>query len=155
MAERLTPRILDQEVRCSSLTCCVVSLSKELYSTLSPFIQVYKLYGYRRYTAGGVTRRWTSIPSIGECNTPRLASWYGSRNMISSGRVGLWLVCTFTLFYRFYAHSLYRACARFERYSSKSFYGGLVFSSVYKKIILVKHPQKYGISSYNNNELVF
>ena len=101
MAERLTPRILDQEVRCSSLTCCVVSLSKELYSTLSPFIQVYKLYGYRRYTAGGVTRRWTSIPSIGECNTPWLASWYGSRNMISSGRVGLWLVCTFTLFLPF------------------------------------------------------
>ena len=74
---------------------------------------------------------------------------------ISSGRLVLWLVCTFTLFYHFYAHSLYRACARFERYSSKSFYGGLVFSSVYKKIILVKHPQKYGISSYNNNELVF
>ena len=35
--------------------------------------------GYRRHTAGGVTLRWTSIPSSGRSNTPRLASCYGNR----------------------------------------------------------------------------
>ena len=42
MAERLTPRTLDLEVRGSSLARRVVSLDQELYSTLSLFIQVYK-----------------------------------------------------------------------------------------------------------------
>ena len=42
MAERLTPRKLDLEVRGSSLARRVVSLDKELYSTLSLFTQVYK-----------------------------------------------------------------------------------------------------------------
>ena len=42
VAERLTPRTLDLEVRGSSLARRVVSLDKELYSTLSLFTQVYK-----------------------------------------------------------------------------------------------------------------
>ena len=43
MAERLIPRKLDLEVRGSSLAHRVVSLDKELYSTLSLFTHVYKL----------------------------------------------------------------------------------------------------------------
>ena len=42
MAERLTPRTLDLEVQGSSLARHVVSVDKELYSTLSLFTQVYK-----------------------------------------------------------------------------------------------------------------
>ena len=52
MAERLIPRKLDLEVRGSSLAPRVVSLDKELYSTLSLFTQVY-IYGYVRHTAEG------------------------------------------------------------------------------------------------------
>ena len=61
MAECLTPRTLDLEVRGSSLARRVVSLDKELYSTLFPFTQVHK-----RAPATycwGVALRWTSIPS--------------------------------------------------------------------------------------------
>ena len=64
MAERLIPRKLDLEVRGSSLARRVVSLDKELYSTLSLFTHVYKwvpaTYCWR------VTLRWTSIPSRGK-----------------------------------------------------------------------------------------
>ena len=42
MAERVTPRTLDLEVRGSSSARHFVSLGKELYSTLSLFTQVYK-----------------------------------------------------------------------------------------------------------------
>ena len=42
VAEQLTPGTLDLEVCGSSLARCVFSLDKELYSTLSLFIQVYK-----------------------------------------------------------------------------------------------------------------
>ena len=42
VAERLTLQTLDLEVRGSSLAGRIVSLDKELYSTLSLFIQVYK-----------------------------------------------------------------------------------------------------------------
>ena len=42
MAERLTPRTLDLEVRGSNLARRVVSSDKELYSTLSLFKQVHK-----------------------------------------------------------------------------------------------------------------
>ena len=61
VAERLTPRTLDLEVRGSILAHRVVSLDKELYSTLSLFTQVYKWVPATR-----VTLRWTSIPSMGE-----------------------------------------------------------------------------------------
>ena len=42
VAERLTPRTPDLEIRGSSLARRVVSLDKELYSTLSLRTQVYK-----------------------------------------------------------------------------------------------------------------
>ena len=42
MAARLTFQTLDLEVWGSSLDCHVVSLDKELYSSVSLFTQVYK-----------------------------------------------------------------------------------------------------------------
>ena len=63
MAERLTPRTLDEEVQGSSLARYVVSLDKELYSTLSLFTLVYK-WVPATY-CWGVTLRRTSIPSRG------------------------------------------------------------------------------------------
>ena len=42
VAERLTPRTPDLEVKGSSLACRVVFLDTERYSTLSPFTKVYK-----------------------------------------------------------------------------------------------------------------
>ena len=44
VAERLTPRAPDLEVRGSSLARCVVSLDKGNYSTLSLFTNVYMLW---------------------------------------------------------------------------------------------------------------
>ena len=64
VAEWLTPRTPDLEVRGSSLAHHVVSLDKELYSTLSLFNQVYKWVPVTY--CWGVTLRWTSIPSRGE-----------------------------------------------------------------------------------------
>ena len=69
VVEWLTPPLPDLEVRSSSLARRVFSLDKELYSTLSPFTQVYEwvpaTYSWR------ITLRWTSIPPRGEYNTPR------------------------------------------------------------------------------------
>ena len=42
MAKRLTPQTLELEVQGSSLAQSIVSLDKELYSTLLLFTQVYK-----------------------------------------------------------------------------------------------------------------
>ena len=64
MAESLTPQTPDLEVWGSSLTRHVVSLDKELYSTLSLFTQVYK-WIVATYCCG-VTLQWTSILSRGE-----------------------------------------------------------------------------------------
>ena len=64
MAEWLTLRTSDLEVRGSSLARRVVSLDKELYSTLSLFTQVIKWVPATYYW--GVTLRWTSIPCRGE-----------------------------------------------------------------------------------------
>ena len=63
VAEWLRPQTPDLEVRGSSLARRVVSLDKELYSTLSLFTQVYK-WVPATY-CWGVTLRWTSIPSRG------------------------------------------------------------------------------------------
>ena len=57
------------EVRDSSLARCVVSLERELYSTLSLFTEVHKWLPATYCWGGGgglVTLRWTSIPSRGE-----------------------------------------------------------------------------------------
>ena len=64
VAEWLTPRTPDLEVRGSSVARRVVSLGKELYSTWSLFTQVYK-WVLATY-CWGVTLRWTSIPYSGE-----------------------------------------------------------------------------------------
>ena len=56
VAERLTTRTLDLEVRGSSLARRAVSLDKELYSTLFLFIQVYK--------NGSVSYTHLTLPTI-------------------------------------------------------------------------------------------
>ena len=85
VAEQLTPRTLDMEVRGSSPACCIVSLERELYSTLSLFTQVYKWVPVTYCQE--VTLRWTSILSWG-----RVAILQGllhaTETRISSGRVG-------------------------------------------------------------------
>ena len=62
--EQLMPRTLDLDVWGSSLARRIVSLDKELYSTLFLLIQVYK-WVPATY-CWGVTLRLTSIPSRGE-----------------------------------------------------------------------------------------
>ena len=64
VAEWLTPRSPDLDVRGSSLALRVVFLDKELYSTLSLFTQVYKWIPVTY--CWELTLRWTSIPSRGE-----------------------------------------------------------------------------------------
>ena len=63
VAEWLTPGTPDLEVQGSRLSLLVVSLDKELYSTLSLFTQVYKWLPTAYYW--GPTLRWSSIPSRG------------------------------------------------------------------------------------------
>ena len=66
VAEQLTSQTLDLEVWGSSLACHIVSLDKELNSSLSPFTQVYLKWVPATYCwGGGVTLQWTSIPSKG------------------------------------------------------------------------------------------
>ena len=88
MAERLTSRTLDLEVRGSSLARRVVSLDKALYSTLSFFTQVYNWVPVTY--CWGVTLRWTSIPSRGG-----VAILLGLFLATETGRVGLWLSAPF------------------------------------------------------------
>ena len=64
VAKWLTPRTPDLEVQGSSLAGCIVSLDKELYSTLFLFTQMYK--GVPPTRCWRVTLQWTSIPSRGE-----------------------------------------------------------------------------------------
>ena len=58
------PQTPDLEVQGLSLAHCVVSLDKELYSTLSLFTQEYKCVPATY--CWGVTLQWTSIPPRGE-----------------------------------------------------------------------------------------
>ena len=64
VAEWLTPRTPDLDVRDLSLARHIVSLDKGLYSTLPLFTQVYKWVSATY--CWGVTLRWTSISSRGE-----------------------------------------------------------------------------------------
>ena len=68
MAEWLTLRTQDLEVRGLSLARRVVSLDKELYSTgtLLCLSSPRCINGYQQLTAEGVPLRWTNIPSKGE-----------------------------------------------------------------------------------------
>ena len=77
MAEWLTPRTLDQEVRVSSLARRVFPLDKELYSTLCLFTQVFNL-----------TLRWTIIQSR-EGVAILLGMLHATETVISSGSLGL------------------------------------------------------------------
>ena len=95
MAERLTPRTSDLEVRDPSLARRAVSLDKELYSTLSLSLPRC-INGYRRHTpcdglayrpgrAGGGGERGVAIP---------LGMLHAKESGISSGHLDL--VHTFT-----------------------------------------------------------
>ena len=90
--KRLTPRTPDLEVRGSSLARRVVSLDRELYSTLSLFTQVYKCVPATYCWA--VTLQWTSIPSKGGVAI-LLGMFHAKETGKLSCRLGLWLVCTF------------------------------------------------------------
>ena len=92
VAKRLTPRTPDVEVRGSSLARRVVSLDRELYSTLSLFTQVYKCVPATYCWA--VTLQWTSIPSKGGVAI-LLGMFHAKETGKLSCRLGLWLVCTF------------------------------------------------------------
>ena len=88
MAVRSTPQTPGLNLRfwrsriISSLAHQVVSLDKELYSTLSVLTQVYKRV--LRRTAGG---------GGGE-GSNTLGMFHVKESGISSSRLGLWLVCT-------------------------------------------------------------
>ena len=55
LAKQITPRNLDLAVWGSSFASHIASLDKELYSTLSLFIKVYKWVLTRYCWGGGVT----------------------------------------------------------------------------------------------------
>ena len=79
MAEWLTPRTLDQEVRVSSLARRVFPLDKELYSTLCLFTQVYKWVS-ATYCGGSQSREGVAI---------LLGMLHATETVISSGSLGL------------------------------------------------------------------
>jgi len=87
VAAWLTPRTLDLEVRGSSLAHCVVSLDRELYSTLSLFTQVYKWVPEIYCWGGGVTLQWTSILSRQGGVTILLGMLHAKETRISSSRL--------------------------------------------------------------------
>ena len=83
MAEQLTPQTPDLEVWGSSPAHRVVSLDKKLYSTFSPLTQEYK---------------WIAATyPIQEGVAIFLGMLQAKETGISSGCLGSWLVCTFTL----------------------------------------------------------
>ena len=88
MAEWLTPRTLDQEVRVSSLARRVFPLDKELYSTLCLFTQVYKWVSATYCGGGNLTLRWTIIQSR-EGVAILLGMLHATETVISSGSLGL------------------------------------------------------------------
>ena len=79
LAEWWTPRTLDLEVQGSSLARRVVSLDKELHSTLSLFTQVYKWLPATYLLGGGKPYDGLASRPGGSSNTPRLAPCYGNR----------------------------------------------------------------------------
>ena len=90
MAEWLTPRTLDQEVRVSSFARRVFPLDKKLYSTLCLFTQVYKWVSATYCGGGGgnLTLRWTIIQSR-EGVAILLGMLHATETVISSGSLGL------------------------------------------------------------------
>ena len=85
VADRLTSQTPDQEVRGSSIARRVVSFHKELYFNLPLFSQVYK---WVQPCDGLATRPGGVAILLGMLHT--------KKSGVNSGRLGLWLVCTFT-----------------------------------------------------------
>ena len=112
VAERLTPRTQDLEVRGSSLARCVVSLDKQPYSPLclsSPLVCKWVPATYRWGGGEGgnpaMEFRPGGIPIL-------LGMLRATETGISSGRVGLWLVCFFTFYLFFFFNLGYRQLHR-------------------------------------------
>ena len=95
MAERSTPRTPDLEALGVGLAHRVVSLDKELYSTLSLFTKVYNWVPATYCWA--VTLRWTSIPSRGGVAI-FLVMLHAKETGISSVRLDLWFMSSLTPF---------------------------------------------------------
>ena len=91
----LTPRNPDLEVRDSPLVRSVLSLDKELYSTLSLFTQVYK---WVPVTFCGGNSAMDQHPVQGEVAI-LLGMFHAKKTGISPSRLGLWLKCAFIVFY--------------------------------------------------------
>ena len=87
VADRLTSQTPDLEVRGSSFARRVVSFDKELYFNLPLFSQVYK---WVQPCDGLATRPGAVAILLGMLHT--------KKSGISSGRLGLWLVCTFNFY---------------------------------------------------------
>ena len=97
MAERSTPRTPDLEALGVGLAHRVVSLDKELYSTLSLFTKVYN-WVPATY-CWGVTLRWISIPSRGGGGVAIfLVMLHAKETGISSVRLDLWFMSSLTPF---------------------------------------------------------
>ena len=82
------------DVICDLLLNRPTATGKELYSTIC-LSSCGCINGYQWHAAlgGGVTLQWTSIPSGGVAIL--LGMPHVKETRISSGRMGLWLVCTF------------------------------------------------------------
>ena len=100
LAEQITLRNLDLAVWGSSLTCRIVSLDKELYSTLSLFIHVYKWVLATPCCGGGGGLPFDGLASCpgGSSNTPQHVSWEGKQNKLQQFgplvRMPLYYTCT-------------------------------------------------------------
>ena len=107
-----TARSPGLEVWGSSLARCVVSLYKELYSTLSLLTQLYK-WVPATYCLGVPCDGLASCPG-GSSNTPMHATG------IITPCLGLWLVCT-----RLYLTFTYESLVGIDRDLSTSYCSGL------------------------------
>ena len=108
VAERLTTRTPDLEVRGSSPARRAVSLNKEFYSPLFLYTQVYKwvpaTFCWR------VTLRRTSIPSRGIAILVGMLYALCLRHRDKFRSFGLWLLCAFTFTCRGHGHSICYFC---------------------------------------------
>ena len=95
LAEQITLQNPNLAVWGSSLACRVVSLGKELYSTLCLFIQVYK-WAQATYCWGEGNHVMDWHPVQGEVAI-HLDMLHAKETRISSSHVGLWLVCPLTI----------------------------------------------------------
>ena len=115
VAQRLTPRTPDLEVQGSSSAHCVVSLDKELYSSLSFCLSSPRcINGYQWHTAkegggGGCNPAMDWYPIQGGVAI-LLGMLHAKETRISCGHLGLWLICAFTFFYHSHKMHLLGSC---------------------------------------------